>query len=397
MTYDAENRLKTSTNGNSGLVTYSYDGEGRRVQKVVASGATTTYVYDAQGQLAAEYSTAAPVPPCTTCWLTADHLGSTRMLTDASGTVQRRYDYLPFGEEIQQGINGRVAPYETGTQLTAPDTSDAKFTGKERDAETGLDYFGARYFSGAQGRFTSPDPAGFNSRHIANPQKWNKYAYVLNNPLIMVDPDGEAEFYVFRPLATSNSSAWTTVQNYTNRKGSPDHMTIYNGPAATSEAYKAALGTEGAHVIDAGGHTVENNTGAAGALLLGDNRGVGDPNVVPSTVANDGMPGGPVIPVGDVKAADVAILGCFSTQLAGQYAGTTFTGTMPTTNTVAEDGAGAAYANSLSRGGTVSAAAGAAQSTMTSITNQANANPNRVMDFKPPHVCTTENGKTTCH
>jgi RHS repeat-associated protein len=62
-----------------------------------------------------------------------------------------------------------------------------KFTGKERDAETGLDYFGARYFSGAQGRYTSPDPiAGL----LANPQSLNKYAYVINNPLIATDPTG---------------------------------------------------------------------------------------------------------------------------------------------------------------------------------------------------------------
>jgi RHS repeat-associated protein len=73
-----------------------------------------------------------------------------------------------------------------------------KFTGKERDQETGLDYFGARYMSAAQGRFTSPDP--FNPTdelvgqefddYLANPQYWNKYAYSLNNPLKYKDSDG---------------------------------------------------------------------------------------------------------------------------------------------------------------------------------------------------------------
>jgi RHS repeat-associated protein len=53
------------------------------------------------------------------------------------------------------------------------------FTSKERDAETGLDYFGARYYSGAQGRFTSVDPGLFT---IADPQSWNRYSYVQNNP-----------------------------------------------------------------------------------------------------------------------------------------------------------------------------------------------------------------------
>ena len=64
------------------------------------------------------------------------------------------------------------------------------FTGKERDAETGLDYFGARYFSGAQGRFTSPDPTFMTRHRIGDPQQWNLYAYTRNNPLKYIDPDG---------------------------------------------------------------------------------------------------------------------------------------------------------------------------------------------------------------
>ena len=62
-------------------------------------------------------------------------------------------------------------------------------TGKERDAETGLDYFGARYYGGAQGRFTSPD-APLVDQHAADPQSWNLYAYVRNNPLRNTDPSG---------------------------------------------------------------------------------------------------------------------------------------------------------------------------------------------------------------
>ncbi|MBI4905287.1 MAG: RHS repeat-associated core domain-containing protein [Acidobacteria bacterium] len=80
--------------------------------------------------------------------------------------------------------------------MTATET--VRFTGKERDAETGLDYFGARYFSGAQGRFTSPDPFSAVDEldgetfddYLANPQYWNKYAYSLNNPLKYKDSDG---------------------------------------------------------------------------------------------------------------------------------------------------------------------------------------------------------------
>jgi len=64
-------------------------------------------------------------------------------------------------------------------------------TGKERDTETGLDYFGARYFSAAQGRFTSPDKP-LADQHLANPQSWNLYSYARNNPLRYIDDDGEA-------------------------------------------------------------------------------------------------------------------------------------------------------------------------------------------------------------
>lgn len=92
-----------------------------------------------------------------------------------------------------------------------------QFTGKERDAETGLDFFGARYFSGPHGRFTSPDPKIGSRRHLRNPQKWNKYAYVLNNPLKYVDPDGLEELKVTIKTAIPYATTWlggTYVDGY---------------------------------------------------------------------------------------------------------------------------------------------------------------------------------------
>jgi RHS repeat-associated protein len=77
---------------------------------------------------------------------------------------------------------------------TTPDDVLKKFTGKERDAETGLDYFGARYFSGAQGRFTSPDwsakPEPVPYANLEDPQTLNLYSYVRNNPMDKADADG---------------------------------------------------------------------------------------------------------------------------------------------------------------------------------------------------------------
>jgi RHS repeat-associated protein len=64
------------------------------------------------------------------------------------------------------------------------------YTGKERDAESGLDYFGARYMSSSMGRFLSPDPSGLGYADPGNPQSFNLYSYVQNNPLINTDPTG---------------------------------------------------------------------------------------------------------------------------------------------------------------------------------------------------------------
>ena len=65
-----------------------------------------------------------------------------------------------------------------------------KFTSKERDTESGLDYFGARYYSGMQGRFTSTDPNPVSKENFVNPQRCNLYIYVNNYPLAAVDPNG---------------------------------------------------------------------------------------------------------------------------------------------------------------------------------------------------------------
>jgi RHS repeat-associated protein len=80
-------------------------------------------------------------------------------------------------------VNGRAGCYAWAAEPRV------KFTGKERDAETGLDYFGARYLSGVQGRFVSAD-APFVDQHVEDSQSWNLYSYVRNNPLRYTDPTG---------------------------------------------------------------------------------------------------------------------------------------------------------------------------------------------------------------
>jgi len=118
-----------------------------------SNGATTITVYDAFGRPAAEYSNQAPTGPSGLVYRMADHLGSTRLAMQGS-SVLARYDYLPFGERIGSGINSRSSLYgSTGSMvITGQDqVVEQQFTAKERDAESGLDYFGARFFMAPAG------------------------------------------------------------------------------------------------------------------------------------------------------------------------------------------------------------------------------------------------------
>ncbi len=141
------------------------------------------YVYDAFGQLAAEYNSQAMAAACVTCYLSYDHLGTVRMVTDQNGNVVARHDFAPFGQEIPAGWAGRGSLWGSTTDV------DMKFTGQVRDNETGEDYFNARYLYSQQLRFMSVDP-GNAGADVTNPQSWNGYGYVLGNPLVLVDPSG---------------------------------------------------------------------------------------------------------------------------------------------------------------------------------------------------------------
>ena len=200
--YDAENHLVTAAG-----VTYTYDGDGKRVEKSSGkiywygmgpevldetdltgsstSSAFSEYIFfngnrisrrDASGNVFLYF---------------ADHLGTSRALVQSGQTIAcYDADFYPFGGE-RPLVN------------TCP--QNYKFTGKERDTETTLDYFGARYYSNVSGRFISVDPRPAISFQeagdeksvekfqwmVRNPQSWNLYAYSLGNPLRFTDPSGE--------------------------------------------------------------------------------------------------------------------------------------------------------------------------------------------------------------
>ena len=107
-------------------------------------------------------------------YLFSDVLGSTRVATDSSGNVCFDADYYPYGQEND---------YSTSCD------PEYKFAGMEYDSETGNYYDYARYYNPRLGRFMTPDPS--NAGAVAgNPQSWNAYSYVVNNPETFIDPFG---------------------------------------------------------------------------------------------------------------------------------------------------------------------------------------------------------------
>jgi RHS repeat-associated protein len=187
-TYNGENQL-VSTGG----VTYNYDGDGRRVSKSSGklywygtgadpldetdlAGNTNNasfkeYIFFGANRIARRDSSNA------VNYYFSDHLGTARSVANSTGTILDDSDFYPFGGE-------RVVISSSGNTY--------KFTGKERDSESALNNFGARYNSSSMGRFMSPDPVYFQASMLTDPQRFNEYAYARNNPLLYLDPSGEA-------------------------------------------------------------------------------------------------------------------------------------------------------------------------------------------------------------
>jgi len=189
--YDAENRL-FQVDGSSGFcatgsgtaatMCYLYDAQGRRVRKNIGS-TVKDYVFNLASSVVAEitptmgwqvgynYLNGQLQSEYRNNLIHADHLGSTRLLTDPTKAIAQNLDYLPFGENIS----------------TDSGISTHEFTGNQRDGESSLDHTLFRKYSFLSARWTSPDPLRGS---IANPQSLNRYAYVGNNPMNLTDPTG---------------------------------------------------------------------------------------------------------------------------------------------------------------------------------------------------------------
>ncbi len=190
-TYERENRI-TSLSGYG----YTYDGDGHRVLKTTTATPATGTLYwymtpgivaesDLSGAIKSEYvffdgeRVARRETNSGVFYYFSDHLKTASVETDASGNIKDESDFYPWGGELQ---------------FTSSNDNHYKFTGKERDAESGLDYFGARYYGNILGRFISADwsatPAAVPYADVGDPQSLNQYGYVRNLPTTKTDPDG---------------------------------------------------------------------------------------------------------------------------------------------------------------------------------------------------------------
>jgi RHS repeat-associated protein len=182
LTWDAEDRL-TSASANGQSTFYAYDPEGQRIKKTVGTKTTryygnlveveregdeetTTKYYYAEGFLVARRVDGVAT------WVHQDHLDSVRVLSDAAGAGIATKEFAAFGEQVGS----------TGT-----DSGTRGYGAHWQDGESGLIYMGARYYDPVVARFVQPDPV---VPEPGDPQSWNRYSFVRNNPFNRVDPTG---------------------------------------------------------------------------------------------------------------------------------------------------------------------------------------------------------------
>jgi RHS repeat-associated protein len=235
--YDGEGRVCEVLNTIAGVTTaYIYNAEGQRVAKGTADWqncdpstnhfvASTDYVLGPSGEQVTEVTLVNGVATGvahTNAWAdgillaTYDVNGLHFYLTDPLGSRRAQTDYAGVLEQTCQSL-----PYGDG-ETCFPTPTENLFTGKERDAESGLDYFGARYLSSSMGRFMSPDwsatPAAIPFADPADPQSLNQYSYVKNNPLNRTDPNGHNWFDVNGKWSWHEGDTWKDGKNtYTSK------------------------------------------------------------------------------------------------------------------------------------------------------------------------------------
>jgi RHS repeat-associated protein len=203
--YDANNRQKyvALTDGTAGVWSV-YDGTGQRVATITNGNVSTVMVYDAMGKLVAEYGTATAGG---TQYVFADHQGSTRVVTNQTGAVISRQDYEPFGGELGAiGMRSVDPTYGGGNSVRQ------KYAEMEQDDGSGMSHTLWRKYDRISGRWTSPDPYG-GSMSVSDPQSFNRYTYVNNDPVNLIDPLGLMLSDIGVVQTDDPEYAWTLQRN----------------------------------------------------------------------------------------------------------------------------------------------------------------------------------------
>jgi RHS repeat-associated protein len=286
--FDAESRIRTA-----GTATYLYDGDGKRVEKSTSSGVYKIYWYGMNGDPLDETDGTGSLTNTSfneyvffngkriarrdgsgnVFYYFTDHLGTSREIVQA-GQTSPCYDadFYPFGRESTVYTN------------TCP--QNYKFTGKERD-ETGLDDFGARYYTSQYARFMTPDWAAKATAvpyaDFGTPQSLNLYGYVKNNPLSYADPDGHCDwcdnafdfsFGIVRGAASSISFGAMGSPRSTDTDASRLGQMVGSGVIGavgeiTSDAGKGAVALGLAGELPSAGTSTVVVVAGAGATALG--------------------------------------------------------------------------------------------------------------------------------
>ena len=272
--YDGEGRLcamqyVTGIGSPGPIVGYIYDAEGTRVAKGTLTSwscnpatngftATASYVLGLGGEELTEMTvTGNPTSGYTSTWNHTNVFGGGKLVASYYGTDTyfaftdwlgtKRAEYTPDGTSALYSS----LPYGDGLSSSgsAADATEHHFTGKERDTESGNDYFDARYYSSAMGRFMSPDWSAKEEpvpyAKLDNPQTLNLYGYMRNNPLGGVDQDGHcsgddcgkvsvtATTSGDAPLESSNGGRTATAE------GTVQYSFTYNkGPLANTQIHE---------------------------------------------------------------------------------------------------------------------------------------------------------------
>jgi len=225
--YDANGRMVKATKANVPDALSVYDAAGMRVAERV-NDVWRFSVYDIGGKIVAEYGGVPATDEGGVKYILSDWQGSNRAVLSNTGNVRARVDYTAYGEEIQAGVGLRTSTqgFDNSTALRQ------RYGLTERDSATGLDHTPWRKNENRAGRWTSPDPFT-GSASLAEPQSFNRFSYVANQPTNFIDPSGLFQIqYCTRTWVDYGEgrvySSWSCVTVYDSGGGG-------GGPAALSQ------------------------------------------------------------------------------------------------------------------------------------------------------------------